>query len=55
MRDDLKVGVFLCECGGNISDVIDLDEVKDSLDVEFIVMQYLTMIWIELLLRHVLQ
>ena len=36
MRDDLKVGVFLCECGGNISDVIDLDEVKDSLDVEFI-------------------
>ena len=36
MRDDLKVGVFLCECGGNISDIIDLDEVKDSLDVEFI-------------------
>ena len=28
MRDDLKVGVFLCECGGNISDIIDLDEVK---------------------------
>ena len=23
MRDDLKVGVFLCECGGNIADVID--------------------------------
>ena len=36
MRDDLKVGVFLCECGGNISDIIDLDEVRDSLDVEFI-------------------
>ena len=25
MRDDLKVGVFLCECVGNISDVIDLE------------------------------
>ena len=36
MRDDLKVGVFICECGGNISDTIDLDEVKDSLDVDFI-------------------
>ena len=36
MRDDLKVGVFLCECGGNIADIIDLDEVKESLDVEFI-------------------
>ena len=36
MRDDLKIGVFLCECGGNISDTIDLDEVKAALDVEFI-------------------
>ena len=36
MRDDLKVGVFLCECGGNIADVVDLDKVRDSLDVEFI-------------------
>ena len=36
MRNDLKVGVFLCECGGNISDTIDLDEVRKSLDVEFI-------------------
>ena len=36
MRNDLKVGVFLCECGGNISDTIDLDEVRNSLDVEFI-------------------
>ena len=36
MRDDLKVGVFLCECGGNIADVVDLDEVRTSLDVEFI-------------------
>ena len=36
MRDDLKVGVFLCECGGNISDIINLDEVRASLNVEFI-------------------
>ena len=36
MRDELKVGVFLCECGGNISDIIDLDKVKQELDVEFI-------------------
>ena len=36
MKDNLKIGVFLCECGGNISDTIDLDEVKKSLDVEFI-------------------
>ena len=36
MRDGLKVGVFLCECGGNIADVVDLDKVKEELDVEFI-------------------
>ena len=36
MRDELKVGVFLCECGGNISDIIDLDKVREELDVEFI-------------------
>ena len=32
MRDDLKVGVFLCECGGNISDIINLDKVRASLN-----------------------
>ena len=36
MRDDLKVGVFLCECGGNIADIVDLDKVRSELDVEFI-------------------
>ncbi len=36
MRDDLKVGVFLCECGGNIADIVDLDKVREELDVEFI-------------------
>ena len=36
MSGDLKIGVFLCECGGNISDTVDLDEVRQSLDVEVI-------------------
>ena len=36
MSDNLKVGVFLCECGGNISDVVDLDEVRSALDVEVV-------------------
>ena len=36
MRDELKVGVFLCECGGNIADIVDLDRVREELDVEFI-------------------
>lgn len=26
-----KIGVFLCHCGGNISDVINLDEIEDEL------------------------
>ena len=30
---DLRVGVFICRCGGNISDMIDIEKVKDSLDV----------------------
>ncbi len=33
---DLKVGVFICECGGNISDTIDIEKVKSSLDVEIV-------------------
>ena len=24
MPEDLKVGVFICECGGNISDTVDI-------------------------------
>ena len=34
MPEDLKVGVFICECGGNISDTVDIQKVKDSLNVE---------------------
>ena len=36
MSNDLKVGVFICECGGNISDVVDIDELKASLDVDVV-------------------
>lgn len=36
MADNLKVGVFICECGGNISDVVDIDKVRASLDVEVV-------------------
>ncbi|MBQ8017254.1 MAG: FAD-dependent oxidoreductase [Methanobrevibacter sp.] len=36
MTDNLKIGVFLCECGGNISDIVDLDEVRKALNVEVI-------------------
>ena len=36
MPEDLKVGVFICECGGNISDTVDIQKVKDSLNVEVV-------------------
>ena len=34
MPENLKVGLFICECGGNISDTIDIEKIKSSLDVE---------------------
>lgn len=36
MEDNLRIGVFICECGGNISDVVNIDEVRKSLDVEVV-------------------
>ncbi len=33
---NLKVGVFICRCGGNISDLIDIGKIKSSLDVEVV-------------------
>lgn len=36
---DLKVGVFICHCGGNISDIVDIEELKKAIvkeDVEVI-------------------
>lgn len=35
-QSDLRVGVFICKCGGNISEVIDIEKVKSSLDVEVV-------------------
>jgi heterodisulfide reductase subunit A len=32
----LKIGVFLCRCGGNISDTVDMDRLKKSVDAEVI-------------------
>lgn len=32
-KDDLKVGVFVCRCGGNISDKVDTEKLRESLDV----------------------
>lgn len=31
---DLKVGVFICHCGGNISDKIDIERLKDSIECD---------------------
>ena len=47
MSEDLKVGVFICECGGNISDTVDIQKVKDSLNVEekSLGMQFLFFFW----------
>ncbi|MCX9076190.1 MAG: hypothetical protein OIN88_16330 [Candidatus Methanoperedens sp.] len=40
-----KIGVYLCRCGGNISDEVDLQAVADSLkenkDVTVIIQDYL--------------
>ena len=27
-KSDLKIGVFLCRCGGNISDTIDMEKLR---------------------------
>jgi heterodisulfide reductase subunit A1 len=31
-KDKLKVGVFLCRCGGNISDNVDMEKLRSSID-----------------------
>ncbi|AUB58631.1 disulfide reductase [Methanobacterium sp. MZ-A1] len=35
-KEKLKVGVFLCRCGGNISDNVDMDRLRSSLDAELV-------------------
>ncbi|MDR3063587.1 MAG: CoB--CoM heterodisulfide reductase iron-sulfur subunit A family protein, partial [Methanobrevibacter sp.] len=36
-KSDLHVGVFICRCGGNISDNVDIEMVKNSISAECIV------------------
>jgi heterodisulfide reductase subunit A len=31
-----KVGVFICRCGGNISDTVDIEELKSSINANFV-------------------
>ena len=35
-KSDLSIGVFICSCGGNISDVIDIEKIKSSLNVDVV-------------------
>ncbi len=30
MKEDVKIGVYICHCGGNISDTIDVERVKEE-------------------------
>ncbi|NPE32138.1 hypothetical protein HNV12_30130, partial [Methanococcoides sp. SA1] len=34
MGEDTRIGVWFCECGGNIGDVVDVQSVTDSLKTE---------------------
>ena len=34
MGEDLRIGVWVCECGGNISDVVDVQRVVDAIKPE---------------------
>ncbi|MDR2545382.1 MAG: hydrogenase iron-sulfur subunit [Methanobrevibacter sp.] len=33
---NLKIGVFICRCGGNISDIIDIKQLKDGIDLDVV-------------------
>ncbi|KZX17259.1 NAD(P)H-quinone oxidoreductase subunit I, chloroplastic [Methanobrevibacter cuticularis] len=33
---NLRVGVFICECGGNISDIVDIEKVKSSINADVV-------------------
>jgi len=35
-KPDLRVGVFLCRCGGNISDIIDIEKLKSSINADVV-------------------
>ena len=31
-KDEKKIGVFICHCGGNISDFVDVEKVRAELE-----------------------
>ncbi len=35
-KENLKIGVFLCRCGGNISDNVDMEKLSSSVDAEVV-------------------
>ncbi|WP_409199512.1 ferredoxin:CoB-CoM heterodisulfide reductase subunit HdrA [Methanobrevibacter sp. DSM 116169] len=35
-KSDLRIGVFICRCGGNISDVVDIKKLKSEINAEVI-------------------
>ncbi|MBX7077089.1 MAG: FAD-dependent oxidoreductase [Methanobacteriaceae archaeon] len=35
-KSDIKIGVFICKCGGNISDKVDIERLKEEIDAEII-------------------
>jgi heterodisulfide reductase subunit A1 len=35
-KPEVKIGVFLCRCGGNISDTIDMEKLRSSINTEVI-------------------
>ncbi|MCL2688209.1 MAG: disulfide reductase, partial [Methanobrevibacter sp.] len=35
-KPDLRVGVFICRCGGNISDIVNIKKLKSSINVDVV-------------------
>ncbi|MDD3409104.1 MAG: hypothetical protein PHX85_05690, partial [Methanobacteriaceae archaeon] len=35
-NSDLRIGVFICKCGGNISDKVDINRLIDEIDANVI-------------------
>ena len=36
ITSDLKIGIFLCRCGGNISDNVDMERLRESVSAEVV-------------------
>ena len=35
-KSSIDIGVFLCRCGGNISDTVDIERLKSSIDAKVV-------------------